>query len=109
MPSVPPDSRGTAEYRRSSQNASTPSAISAASRPARAVAASAACRPRRARAVPGVTGRSDGPHHHHDDAHHDDRGGPPGASGDAALHACRAVPPAEPAGSPLADMSRFAR
>ena len=32
----------------------------AASRPARAVAASAAGRPRRARAVPGVTGRNDG-------------------------------------------------
>ena len=34
--------------------------MSAASTPARAVAASTAGRPRRARAVPGVTGRSDG-------------------------------------------------
>ena len=60
MPSVPPERRGAAEYRRSSHRASAPRAIRAASRPARAAVASTACRPRRSRAAPGVTGRSAG-------------------------------------------------
>src|SRR5215813_4953106 len=60
MPSLPPDSRGTAEYLRSSQNATTPKASSAASSPALAAVAKAACLPRRSRAAPGVTGRSAG-------------------------------------------------
>ena len=60
MPRAPPDSRGTAEYLRSSQKATTPSRSSAVSRPARAAVASAACLPRRSRAAPGVTGRSAG-------------------------------------------------
>ncbi len=60
MPRLPPDSWGTAEYFRSSQNATTPRPSKAASRPARAAVASAACLPRRSRAAPGVTGRSAG-------------------------------------------------
>ncbi len=60
MPRLPPDSRGTAEYLRSSQNATTPRASRATSSPARAAVASVACLPRRSRAAPGVTGRSAG-------------------------------------------------
>ena len=59
-PRLPPDSLGTAEYLRSSQSASAPRPISATSRPARAALASAACLPRRARAAPGMAGRSAG-------------------------------------------------
>jgi hypothetical protein len=109
MPSPFPDSRGAAEYRRNSHSASTPRMISATSRPARAALASAACLPRRSRAAPGVAGRMAG----HmttivtrtmmTTAGHQ-------APSEKTWRTAPKNPAAErPGGSPLTDISRFAR
>ncbi len=108
MPRLPPDSRGTAEYLRSSQNASTPRAISAASRPAEAAVASTACLPRRCLAAPGVAGRSAG---HITRTMTRTMMTAAGHQSPPATPRCTmpGSPPAELVGSPLADISRFAR